>query len=365
MKTLERKEALHCSEAISDYFKNFSRVDEYMLEQKLEQIKHMPTALPGMGFEEDLFNDYTMSPEDMDFVIEEPDNKTFDSCLNIISSHTNMTSVPGKNLRLAVKEKNTGKWVGFIRLASPVINMKPRNELLGNVPEISSFNKTSIMGFVIVPAQPFGFNYLGGKLLAALCCSHYVRERMNQKYDMNLVYFETTSLYGSSKSSSQYDGMKPILKNRGLSDSDFTPLMHGEPWKRLVDYVESRVGNLIPKDASSKKLKLTTAIQGLIKRSLDGTDLDNFKDTLENAKKLTERKRYYVSNYGIRNYIDIVNGKTDEIIKEDNYDKYEVENLIKWWKKKATNRYNNLKTDNRLRTELEVWTNSTNIDIIR
>ena len=103
MKTLERKEALHCSEAISDYFKNFSRVDEYMLEQKLEQIKHMPTALPGMGFEEDLFNDYTMSPEDMDFVIEEPDNKKFDksffvfviSILNIIKNefsymHTNL-----------------------------------------------------------------------------------------------------------------------------------------------------------------------------------------------------------------------------------------------------------------------------------
>ena len=365
MKTLERQEALHCSKVIADYFEKFSRVDEYMLEQKLEQIKHMPTALPGMGFEDDLFSDYTMSPEDMDFEIIEPDDKTFTSCLNIISSHTNMASIPGKNLRLAIREKNTGKWVGFIRLGSPVINMKPRNELLGNVPELSTFNKTSIMGFCIVPSQPFGFNYLGGKLLAALCCSHYVRERMNQKYNMNLVYFETTSLYGSSKSSSQYDGMKPILKNKGLSDSDFTPLMHGEPWKRLVDYVESRVGNLIPKDASSKKLKLTTAIQGLIKRSLDGTDLDNFKDTLENAKKLTERKRYYVSNYGIRNYIDIVNGKTDEIIKEDNYDKYEVENLIKWWKKKATNRYNNLKADNRLRTELEVWTNSTNIDIIR
>ena len=94
-------------------------------------------------------------------------------------------------------------------------------------------------------------------------------------------------------------------------------------------------------------------------------NIAKFKSTIANAKKLTEQKRYYVSNYGIRNYIDIVNGKTDEIIKEDNYDKYEVENLIKWWKKKATNRYNNLKTDNRLRTELEVWTNSTNIDIIR
>jgi hypothetical protein len=108
-----------------------------------------------------------------------------------------------------------------------------------------------------------------------------------------------------------------------------------------------------------------SAIQGLVKRSLDGTDLENFRNTIEDAKKLTERKRYYVSNYGIKNYIDIVNGKTDEIIKEENYDRYEVEELIKWWKKKATKRYESLKSDNRLRTEIEVWTNQTNIDIIR
>ena len=30
---------------------------------------------------------------------------------------------------------------------------------------------------------------------------------------------------------------------------------------------------------------------------------------------LTEQKRYYASNYGIENYIDIVNGKTDKIVK--------------------------------------------------
>ena len=83
MKKLERQEALHCSKVIADYFEKFSRVDEYMLEQKLEQIKHMPTALPGMGFEDDLFSDYTMSPEDMDFEIIEPDDKTFTSCLKI------------------------------------------------------------------------------------------------------------------------------------------------------------------------------------------------------------------------------------------------------------------------------------------
>ena len=119
-----------------------------------------------------------------------------------------------KNLKIGVKEKNTNKWVGFIRCALPVINMKPRNVLLGNVPELATFNKTSIMGFVIVPSQPFGYNYLGGKLLAAICCSHKIREMLNDKYDMNLCLFETTSLYGNSKSSSQYDGMKPYLRYR-------------------------------------------------------------------------------------------------------------------------------------------------------
>ena len=118
-------------------------------------------------------------------------------------------SVPGKNLKIGVKEKKSNKWVGFIRAGSPVINMKPRNTMLGHVPDLVTFNKTAIMGFVIVPSQPFGYNYLGGKLLAAICCSHWVREKLNDKYGMNLSLFETTSLYGNSKSSSQYDGMKP------------------------------------------------------------------------------------------------------------------------------------------------------------
>jgi len=39
--------------------------------------------------------------------------------------------------------------------------------------------------------------------------------------------------------------------------------------------------------------------------------------------------------------------------------------LIALWKKKATKRYNKLKSEGRLRTELEVWTKGENIDIIR
>jgi hypothetical protein len=365
-KTLTKEQALYCANIFNDYFGQFDRIDQYMRDQKLSQLDATVSAsLPGMGPETEIFDNFDMSPEEMNFEIDIIDNKRFDTMLNMISSHTNMSSVPGKNLKLAIRETNTNKFVGFIRLASPVINMKPRNQLLGNVPELTTFNKTAIMGFVIVPSQPFGYNYLGGKLLAAICCTHEVRKMMNDKYNMNLVLFETTSLYGNSKSSSQYDGMKPYLRYRGLTDSDFIPLIHGKPYHDLANFVENKVGKLVKDDASSKKLKLTTAIISLVKRSLEGNDLDKFVTTISNAKKLTERKRYYTCGYGIKNYIDIVNNKTTEIIKDDNYDKHNLNNIVEWWKKKATNRYNNLKNENRLRRELEIWSPSAQIEIIR
>ena len=364
MKTITKDEALPCAEVFNEYFGQFSRIDEYMRTQKIASIDNIPQALPGMGLETEMFDDFTMSPEVMDLQVVELDNHTWDTCINMISSHTNMVSIPGKTLRLAVKEMNTGKYVGFMRFASPVINCKPRNDLLGNIPDLPTFNKTVIMGFVIVPTQPFGFNYLGGKLLAALCCSHEVREMLNKKYDMNLCMFETTSLYGNSKSASQYDGMKPMLRYKGLTVSDFVPMLHGEAYHDLVKYVEDRVGKLIKDDASSRKLKITNAIIGIIKRSIKGKDLENFNATIKNAKNLTEQKRYYVSNYGIENYIDIVNGKTDKIVKAPNYDRYYDNELIEWWRKLATKRWTKLNEEDRLRTELEVWSKDSNIDII-
>ena len=364
-KTLSREEALHCANIFNDYFGQFERIDQYMRDQKMAQIESLPQSLPGMGFDSDMFDDFSISPEDMDIEVVELDNHTWDTCINMISSHSNMVSIPGKALKLAVKDKNTNKFLGFIRFGSPVINCKPRNDLLGNVPNLTVFNKTAIMGFVIVPCQPFGYNYLGGKLLAGICCSHWVREKLNAKYDMNLVMFETTSLYGNTKGASMYDGMKPFLRYKGMTDSNFIPMMHGKPFRDLANYVESKTGPLVPETASSRKLKLTNAIIGLVKRTIDGDDLKQFNTTINNAKNLTEQKRYYVSNYGIENFIDIVNGKTDKIVKAENFDRYTVDNIVEWWKKLATKRYNKLKEEGRIRNDLEIWTKDAQIDIIR
>ena len=365
---LSKEDALVCAKAFEDYFGNFDRIDEYMRDQKLNSLAEIPTSI--FPPEDDLFQDFTMHPKDMNFEVCELDNTTWETLLAITSSHVNIAPV-GRNIRLAVKEKTTGKVVGFIRLGSPVINCKPRNDMLNQVftqsPEGGKrFNDASMMGFVIVPAQPFGYNYLGGKLLAAICTSHEVREIVNKKYNMNLCLFETTSLYGSSKQVSQYDGMKPYIRYKGLTDSDFLPMMHGKPYSDLRDFVQSKVGELVDKDASSKKLKISMKIISLTRAALKGTpEGEAFQSTIDKAKGLTEQKRYYISDYGFKNMIDYVTCKTDTLIKDDTYDKFELENVIAWWKNKASNRFDTLNADGRLRTELEVWTSGKPIDIIR
>jgi hypothetical protein len=251
--------------------------------------------------------------------------------------------------------------------------MKPRNELLGQVwiqqeDTAKRFNVSCAMGFVIVPAQPFGFNYLGGKLLSAICTSHTVREICNKKYGMNLCLFETTSLYGSTKSVSQYDGMKPYIRFRGLTESDMVPMMHGQRYHDLKNYVENITGDLLAGDTSttSRKLRTFTKIIALTKAALKGTTEGNdFNLTIENAKKLTEKKRYYTSDYGFKNTVDYMNCKTDILLPGENYAKHELANIIEWWRSKDINRYETLRSEGRLRTELEIWTSGKDIQIIR
>jgi hypothetical protein len=367
---LTREQALHCSKTFHDYFSNIGSTEEYMRDEKLKNLDNLPSSL--FPPEDDLFSDFSMHPKDMDIEVLEIPNETWETLLSITSSHINKAPV-GKNVQLAVKEKNSGKILGFIRLGSPVIYMKPRNELLGQVwiqqeDTAKRFNTATMMGFVIVPAQPFGFNYLGGKLLSAICTSHTVREICNKKYDMNLCLFETTSLYGTTKSVSQYDGMKPYIRFRGLTESDMVPMMHGQRYHDLKDYVENITGDLLAGDTSttSRKLRTFTKIIALTKAALKGTtEGDEFNITIENAKKFTEKKRYYTSDFGYSNCVEYMTCKTDTLIPGPNYEKHELSNIIEWWRSKAINRYETLKSEGRLRTELEIWTSGKDIQIIR
>tara|TARA_Y100000296_G_C5156346_1_gene249285 strand:- start:38 stop:1162 length:1125 start_codon:yes stop_codon:yes gene_type:complete len=359
-----------------EYFGQYERIDQYLREQKLEQVKSFPYQLPGVADEDEFFNNFDLHPQDMEFSIKEPNGQIFDRMLNKTSSHTNMSSIPGKSIRLEVKEINTNTVVGFIRLGSPVINSKPRNVYLGrplattDLQEMGRFNASVIMGFVLVPTQPFGYDYLGGKLLAAICCSHYVRDFINRKYNANMCLFETTSLYGSSKASSQYDGMKPYLRFKGLTDSHFLPLLHGEAFKKMNKWFIERNNDepLVDPEASSRKLKTQTKMVSVIKESLkrhNSNLYEKFGKFVNKTRDLTERKRFYMSDYGYENVPQYLKRETDELKPGFHYDKFKLENAINWWKKIAGKRFNKLKQENRLRKELEIWHQDAEIQIIR
>jgi hypothetical protein len=160
--------------------------------------------------------------------------------------------------------------------------------------------------------------------------------------------------------------MKPLIRYKGLTESDFLQMMHGKPYSDLVAFIQSKVGEIVDEGISSRKLKISMKIISLARAALKGTsELDAFDITIENAKKLTEKKRYYVSDYGFKNTVDYINCKTDTLIPGENYDKHELSNIITWWKNKASNRYDTLKSEGRLRSELEVWTSGKEIQIIR
>jgi hypothetical protein len=372
---LNEKDALYAANVFVDYFASFGRIDDYLRKVKLERMSNYPTSFPGMGPQDDMFDDFTMHPNDMEFECREVPTEIFVNYLEIVTSHAVEVSVPGKSIKWVVYEKNSGKIAGFIRLGSPTINSKPRNNFLGKPLDTYSkevmkrFNDSCIMGFIIVPTQPFGFNYLGGKLLAGICCSHLTSDTLNAKYGGPFCMFETTSLYGSTKSSSQYDGMKPFLRHKGETVSDFAPLINDDNFHRLNDWFKKRNGEpLIDPMASSRKLKTQTKMISIIKASLKGvnnTAYDKFVQTYTDAKGLTEQKRAYMSDYGYDNVKEYMNMETNELRRKDNYDRYSFDNVVEWWRNKASKRYDTLQSDGRLRNDLEVWNTNENIDIIR
>ena len=357
-----------------DYFKNFTSIEDYLRFAKGEAVSSMAT-IPGIS-DKDAFLNEDIHPQDMDFEVKFVGDRFKDSIsqemyikyLTATSSHVIEHNIPGRELRWMVYEKNTKKIIGFIRFGSPTINSKPRNIWLGKAPDLSRFNRHAVMGFAIVPSQPFGFNYLGGKLLALMCVSHYAREEVSKVFEKNIALFETTSLYGSTTSASQYDGLKPFIRYKGLTDSKFLPLLHRESFHELHNAFSEWNNNqpLTENRASSKKMKRQTKMISIIRNSLENkTKLDKFNSVINMAFNLTQRKRAYISDYGYSNVREVISGEQEELVRGQNWDKFYLENIIAWWKKKAGKRYDKLKKEGRFRDKVELWTQEDDIQIIR
>ena len=103
---LTKQDAQYASQVFIDYYKNFGRIDDYLRKVKLERMEDLPTPLFGYGPEDEMFQDFTMHPEDMQFVCREVPNDMYDNYLEIVTSHAIEKSVPGKSLKWVVYEVN-------------------------------------------------------------------------------------------------------------------------------------------------------------------------------------------------------------------------------------------------------------------
>jgi len=191
---------------------------------------------------------------------------------------------------------------------------------------------------------------------------------MNQSFEKDIALFETTSLYGSVTDASQYDGLKPFMRYKGLTESKFLPLLHDDVFHKLHDHFTYLNNNtpLTDNKASSKKMKRQTKMISIVKNSLTDKDkLQLLNKTLSAAFGITQKKRFYISDYGYSNVREVILGEQKELLRGQNWEKHELDNIIMWWKKKATKRYEKLKEDGRFRTNVELWTEDDDIQIIR
>jgi hypothetical protein len=130
---------------------------------------------------------------------------------NFISTMKNNSNI-GRNLNFLVIDNKTGKYLGVICISSDFLDLTPRDNTIGWPRELKTqggkINHTAI-GSTIVPFQPLGYNYAGGKLLALLCLSDEVQRLWKKQYGDVLVGVTTTSLYGKTKAGglSQYDNL--------------------------------------------------------------------------------------------------------------------------------------------------------------
>jgi hypothetical protein len=162
--------------------------------------------------------------------------ETWNTIRTFSSTMKNNSNI-GRNLFYTVIDEVTEKYLGVICISSDFLDLTPRDKAIGWERTVKTqgnmINHTAI-GSTIVPLQPLGFNYMGGKLLALLCLSDTVQKDWKRQYDDVLVGVTTTSLYGNTKSNglSQYDGLEHWNK-MGFSSGSVA----FEPTKKTVNSV--------------------------------------------------------------------------------------------------------------------------------
>ena len=271
--------------------------------------------------------------------------------------HTmDFTANPGRNVKINVKDRVSGKLLGQISLASDVTSMGVRDNFIGwskdNKFVDGKLNHTTIAS-TIVCTQPLGYNFLGGKLVAMMTTVPEVRNHWKTKYGQTLIAVGTTSLYGIH---SQYNGI-PLFKTLGESagkislkpeDKFYDPWHHwlkenrAEWYKQNITEERARNGANMGYESNGPVSGIKQKILGKI-----------FKECGIKANEYHhgfKRGVYLAMMYENGREFLCKQIEEDALVLKPKFEQG-VEYINKWWKKHAISRYSKLYDEGRIKPE--------------
>jgi hypothetical protein len=291
-------------------------------------------------------------------IVEDPKESTKWAALRRMIHTMDFTANPGRNVKINVKDRVSGKLLGQISLASDVTAMGVRDNYIGwtkdNKFVDGKLNNTTIAS-TIVCTQPLGYNFLGGKLVAMMTTVPEVRNYWKTKYGDTLIAVGTTSLYGIH---SQYNGI-PLFKTLGESagkislkpDDKFYDPWHQWLKENRAEWYQNNITNeRIRNGANMGAGEGASGPVSGIKQKILG---QIFKEC---GIKATEyhhgfkRGVYFAMMY--ENGAEFLRKEIDEdkLIIKDKF-KQGTEYINKWWKKHAISRYTKLHDEGRIKPE--------------
>lgn len=328
-------------------------------------------------------------------IIVEAEDTTFTDWkyLRVMCSTFEFTANPGRLVRILIRDKNSGKYLGVCALGSDVASVSVRDQWIGwtkeNKFKDGLLNSTSI-GTTIVPTQPFGYNFLGGKLVASLLTTKSVRDHWKSKFGNALVGLTTTSLYGSHSMYQRIPFWKELGVTAGkialkpddeifLKWANYLKVHHSEAFdKATIPYVADIVQQGIEWVCADEYVRINAPTKDELITKLEA---DNYSvhsngevyDTKARHKfpptgpklqtmlllfKILDIKSTdYQHGFQRGVYFAPLYENTREYLRKEITDNQlilshkltnDVDAVIVWWKEKATKRYINLYDNNRL-----------------
>ena len=289
-------------------------------------------------------------------IVDDPKESTKWAAVRRMIHTMDFTANPGRNVKINVKDRVSGKLLGQISLASDVTAMAVRDNFIGwskdNKFVDGKLNNTTIAS-TIVCTQPLGYNFLGGKLIAMMTTVPEVRNYWKSKYDNVLIAVGTTSLYGIH---SQYNGI-PLFKTLGESAGKISLKPDDkfyDPWHQWIkenkpDWYMENITRERARNGANMGYEANGPVSGIKQKILGQI----FKECGIKANEYHhgfKRGVYMAMMYEngcefLRNEIT-----EDKLILKDKF-KQGTEYINKWWKKHAISRYTKLHDEGRIKPE--------------